>query len=85
MAYWIVRLSPEHGPIKEGFELTGRTEVLKKSNKSNDVNVPRYKPENSYQNNLCFKIHLRSRFQFLWLVKSKCPNGTLVIRGLNWT
>ena len=30
MVYWIVRLSPEHGPIKEGFELTGGTEVLKK-------------------------------------------------------
>ena len=60
MVYWIVRLSPEHGPIKEGFELTGGTELLKKkSNKSNDVHVPRYKPENSYQNNLRFKIHLR--------------------------
>lgn len=46
MADWIIQLPPEHGPIKEGFELAGMTEVLEEINKQNDVLVPRYKPEN---------------------------------------
>ena len=45
MADWIIHLSPEHGPIKEGFELAGMTELLKESNKKG-VYVPRYKPGN---------------------------------------
>ena len=72
MADWIIHLSPDHGPIKEGFELAGMTEVLKESNKKG-VYVPRYKPENGQQNNLRFKIHLRSHFQVVWLIKSERP------------
>ena len=43
MADWIIHLY--HGPIKEGFELAGMTELLKESNKKG-VYVPRYKPGN---------------------------------------